>query len=393
MSDAESTSIDSSPDLPLAHARDSGDSDSHPVHTVPDHAAAPAATRILSGAAAESAVARAFPAMQAKEAELARAIGRGRFISLRMGKDSALLRLELAPQSDVAWTAGLCLSGGFGSLSLSQGARLLQALTGIDLDGETDPGRWSWLQAAVIARLPGTPFAGTDRIVRSAPRGGFPLRIVLQSPSHAFTTMASADASAWLALLSARAWSSVRQPAVDYLEAPADIPVPVARHVIPAGVLGTLAVGDIIVPDNPCFACSGEGRIQLGGRTARVRYSAPSLLEVIALEGNMDTEAQMHDQQAGRHSEDAVAQPRDAGSDGASGDFLDAVPVRLDFELGRLNMLLGELRAIGVGTVLTLAGGSPGAIAVCSSGKTLGKGEIVDVDGKLGIRITAWGLS
>ena len=394
MSDAESTSIAFTPDLPPEGERDSADNDRRPEHAAPDLAAPPAATVVLSGAAAANAVARAFPTLKGKEAELARAIGRGRFLNLRAGSDSFLLRLELAQHGDVPWTEGLSLSGGFGNLSLSQGARLLHTLTGIELDAETDPGRWSWLQAAVIARLAGTPFASTDRIFRTGPRGSFPLRIVLQSSRHAFTTTARADASTWLALLSASTWSTVRQPADDYLETPVELPVSVARHVIPAGMLTTLAVGDIIVPDAPCFACNGEGRVQLGGHGARVRYNAPSILEVIALEGKMDTEAQMQGLQTSHHSEGSAAQSQDtAGRAGATGDSLDAVPVQLDFELGRLNMLLGELRAVSVGSVLTLAGGSPDSIAICSSGKTLGKGEIVDVDGKLGIRITAWVLS
>lgn len=69
---------------------------------------------------------------------------------------------------------------------------------------------------------------------------------------------------------------------------------------------------------------------------------------------------------------------------------LDKTPVTLSFELGRVRLTLGELRALDAGSVLDLTGGSPQAIAIVASGRRLGTGELVDIDGQLGIRITDW---
>jgi type III secretion protein Q len=69
---------------------------------------------------------------------------------------------------------------------------------------------------------------------------------------------------------------------------------------------------------------------------------------------------------------------------------VDAVPVTLHFQLGTVALPLGELRCLSEGAVVMLNGGSPAAIAIVAGGRTVGRGEAVDVDGSLGIRITQW---
>jgi type III secretion protein Q len=73
-----------------------------------------------------------------------------------------------------------------------------------------------------------------------------------------------------------------------------------------------------------------------------------------------------------------------------SAEEVDAVPVTLHFQLGTVALPLGELRCLSEGAVVMLNGGSPAAIAIVAGGRTVGRGEAVDVDGSLGIRITQW---
>jgi len=69
---------------------------------------------------------------------------------------------------------------------------------------------------------------------------------------------------------------------------------------------------------------------------------------------------------------------------------LDDVSVPLSFEMGTVQLTLGELRTLTQGSILLLEGASPGSIAIMASGRVLGRGEAVDVDGCLGIRIVEW---
>jgi type III secretion protein Q len=52
-------------------------------------------------------------------------------------------------------------------------------------------------------------------------------------------------------------------------------------------------------------------------------------------------------------------------------------------------MPLGELRTLGLDTILT-HDGSTSSIAIRCGGRLLGRGELVDVDGTLGVRILEW---
>jgi type III secretion protein Q len=80
--------------------------------------------------------------------------------------------------------------------------------------------------------------------------------------------------------------------------------------------------------------------------------------------------------------------PGDAQEDAHSD--LDAVPVALSFELGKVSLPLADVRLLGPGGVVLFSDGSPASIAIVSAGQTLGRGELVDVEGRLGIRVTQW---
>lgn len=82
------------------------------------------------------------------------------------------------------------------------------------------------------------------------------------------------------------------------------------------------------------------------------------------------------------------AAPASSG-DGYAG--LDAIPVTLSFELGKVSLPLADARTLGPGAVVLLGGGCPASVAIVSAGRTLGRGEIVDVAGQLGIRVIQWG--
>ncbi|MYM99231.1 hypothetical protein GTP90_35890, partial [Rugamonas sp. FT81W] len=100
------------------------------------------------------------------QAELARQLGRGRQAPLPALADDALLTLHMASDPSPSWLEPLSIQGGFGRIELVRGARLLRALTGIDLGDDSLAPHWDWLQSAVCARLAGTPLADADGLTR-----------------------------------------------------------------------------------------------------------------------------------------------------------------------------------------------------------------------------------
>jgi type III secretion protein Q len=69
-------------------------------------------------------------------------------------------------------------------------------------------------------------------------------------------------------------------------------------------------------------------------------------------------------------------------------DPLDQLPLALTLRCGALNLTLGDLRRIGAGSVLEVSGVTPGHATLCHGERIVAEGELVDVDGRLGLQIT-----
>ena len=69
-------------------------------------------------------------------------------------------------------------------------------------------------------------------------------------------------------------------------------------------------------------------------------------------------------------------------------DLLYDVDLPVSVELGRTSMTLKDMLSVSPGSVITLERAAGEAVDVLVSGKVIGKGEVVVVDDKFGIRIT-----
>lgn len=70
---------------------------------------------------------------------------------------------------------------------------------------------------------------------------------------------------------------------------------------------------------------------------------------------------------------------------------LGELPVRLAFELGKLDLSLAELQSVGPGYVFELARADDEAIDIVTNGRRIGRGRIVDVGGALGVQVVRLG--
>jgi type III secretion protein Q len=66
----------------------------------------------------------------------------------------------------------------------------------------------------------------------------------------------------------------------------------------------------------------------------------------------------------------------------------DQLPVQLTFEVGRLEITLGELRMLGAGSVLELGRSVADPIRISAQGRPVGQGELVDIEGAVGVKVT-----
>lgn len=91
--------------------------------------------------------------------------------------------------------------------------------------------------------------------------------------------------------------------------------------------------------------------------------------------------ADADDPAAGDISPDAgpAAPPADAA--------FDDLPIKLVFELGRLDMPLGQLQEIGRGHVFQLDRPLGEAVEIHAGGRRIGQGEVVRIDDQIGVRV------
>jgi type III secretion system YscQ/HrcQ family protein len=91
-------------------------------------------------------------------------------------------------------------------------------------------------------------------------------------------------------------------------------------------------------------------------------------------------------------SEDEAGEARqgaDAGGVHSEAPLTDAddVPVTVSFDLGQIDVPLGELRRIDEGYSFNLQKPLDGAVTMRINGRLIGKGELVEIEGSLGVRV------
>ncbi len=67
---------------------------------------------------------------------------------------------------------------------------------------------------------------------------------------------------------------------------------------------------------------------------------------------------------------------------------MQAIPIRLSFDLGHTTLTLGELQSLQPGEVLQLARTANEYVTIRAHGAAIGTGQLVDMDGRLGVSIS-----
>jgi type III secretion protein Q len=85
-----------------------------------------------------------------------------------------------------------------------------------------------------------------------------------------------------------------------------------------------------------------------------------------------------------------MANPHEfSGSAGVQDSDLDDLPVRLVFELGRVELSLGELQRLAPGALVPLARPLDEPLDIMANGTRLGRGALVQIGESLGVRIVS----
>ncbi len=74
---------------------------------------------------------------------------------------------------------------------------------------------------------------------------------------------------------------------------------------------------------------------------------------------------------------------------GLQGPDLDDLPVRLVFEVGRVELSLGELQRLAPGALVPLGRPLDEPLDIMANGRRLGRGTLVQIGDSLGVRIVS----
>ncbi|WP_434560180.1 FliM/FliN family flagellar motor switch protein [Pseudomonas sp. Z4-20] len=214
-----------------------------------------------------------------------------------------------------------------------------------------------------------------------------------------------------LGLLGAAPWQQRKAPwNEDFV---LHVPVLLGHLALDTGLLAVLRPGDVLVPQTALFDASGQGQVRLGRHCLQVRVhsrAAPlrltvSALEETAMSTHADTDILTPDwDDTSRYEPDAQAPdsadypvPDDADTEtaeapmqerGVGNERFSDLPLALTIRCGHLSLSLGELRNLAPGAVLEVQGVAPGVAALFHGERALAHGELVEIDGRLGLQVT-----
>lgn len=276
----------------------------------------------------------------------------------------AALRLSMPPAALAAWTDARLPDLGAGELPEALRAAALETL----------------LAEAAVALAPVSP-GGPVRVLAEPREASLP---------HAWTLAARAQARGETALMVLEAddlglmllaglLSRVPPRGTDVCDESA-LPVRLRAEIgcadLPTAELRALGAGDVILLDQ--YLVGPEGELWLGipqGQGLRVRAEHSSYFVTQGWTSLMT--------QTVPPAEDAPpAEPLD----------LDAVPVRLTFDLGDRALPLAELRALQPGAIFDLQRPlADGPVMIRANGALIGTGDLVEVEGRIGVRVGTLG--
>ncbi len=169
--------------------------------------------------------------------------------------------------------------------------------------------------------------------------------------------------------------------------------------------LKRLATGDIVLATQPFFSSRGEGRLNLANLSISVEFVPSdshycftvSHIEELSMNNPAINDPTVNESEA---NDDAMNQ---TAENSFADDELSQIPTlkrkkkaglnsltcNLSICSGTVSTTLSELRRLQVGSVLLARGEAPGNACLKSGNRTIARGELVEVDGQLGIQITS----
>ncbi|WP_370694882.1 FliM/FliN family flagellar motor switch protein [Pseudomonas sp. FP2335] len=312
-----------------------------------------------------------------------RRLGRGLSLPFEVAGARGELRMEPGPAPVSA--PSLCFETVCGVLAFAQPGPVLSLLGECPVTlapSGNDPDSWFWALfqhhlSPQISRL-----LGDVRLSESARPEGFGCRLVVTLGASRVDAYMWLTPQSFLSLCAAAPWRGIAAPLPAAFQLA--IAVTVGRVQLPFAQVRGLQAGDVLVFEQAFFQAQGPGHLQVGRQQLHGCIdddAGPLRLTVTSIEDVCVDENFAVPGVAGPEADEPVV-------DVFGHEPFDELSMALNVRCGTLNLTLGELRNLAPGSVLGISGFAPGMAGLYYGDRAIGLGQLVEVDGRLGLQMS-----
>lgn len=245
-----------------------------------------------------------------------------------------------------------------------------------------DPASWFWelflhhLSPQVLALF------GYLRLLPAPRKLSFGCRLTVVLGASRVVGYVWLDPQSLLAMCAAGHWQSTASPLpVSFSLA---IAVTLGRLSLPVTQLRDLRAGDVLRLEHAFFDVQGCGHLRVARQRLQGRIdheSGPLCLNLTSIEEASVDENFVMEEYPGPELDHPV-------EDAFGQEPFDELSMALTVRCGALNLTLGELRNLAPGAVLGITGYAPGMAGLYYGDRPIGLGQLVEVDGRLGLQLS-----
>lgn len=331
-----------------------------------------------------------LPVVDGDKVVALRRLGRGLCLSFQVAGQPGELLLE--PGSVPTGGAPFSFESACGVLTFSNPGPVLSLMGECSLtlaEAGNDPDSWFWalfqhnLSPELLALL------GYLRPMTKVHRRAFGCRLTVQLGESRAVALLTLAPDSLLALCESGPWRAVKGSLPGSF--PLAVPVLLGRLQLSITQLAGLRSADVLVPQLPAFDVQGNGHLQLGRHRLRGCIddeSGAMRLTVLAIEETAVDEDFMQDSPMHGWDGSEETRPDEPVTDVFGHEPFDELSMTLTVRCGTLQLTLGELRQLAPGVVLGVGGYGPGMAGLYYGDRPIGQGQLVDVDGRLGLQLS-----
>lgn len=311
-----------------------------------------------------------------------RRLGRGLRLPFQVAGQAGELLIE--PGRAPVGGEALCFETALGVLAFAEAGPLLSLLGECPVPlakAGNDPHSWFWALFEHHLSPQVKALFGYMRLRVAARPVGFECRFsVTLGASRVVGYMWLAHQS-FLAMCEAAPWRPIAGPMPAQFKLA--IAVPLGTVQLPIAHVRSLRMGDVLVLEQIFFQSQGNGYVQVGSQRLHGCIddeTGPLCLTLTSIEETSVDED---------FSASYYAEPEDEPVTEVFGrEPFDDLSMALSVRCGMLNLTLGELRNLVEGSVLGITGYAPGMAGLYYGDRPIGQGQLVEVDGRLGLQVT-----